>query len=235
MERLSYISLLIVTLFSTAFAQNNSPCPKVEFILPNSAIYPGDKMPFSISLSDEAKNLNLEYKWTVSAGAIIEGQGTSSIKVATTGLEAILIKATVEIKSFPNGCLNTFSENGVVASRLPSCPIYDEYNEADDWTEKLSKIDITMTVLENVPELTALFYLNFKNPTQKRINSRLSQIRKLFAHRGYSANRVIFIVTKSEDDHTRIYTREIKENEKFECSECDILKIIKGSEINFNK
>ena len=49
------------------------------------------------------------YKWTVSKGRIIRGQGTSSIEVDASDYGGEIITATVEITSFPKECNNKAS------------------------------------------------------------------------------------------------------------------------------
>ena len=51
----------------------------------------------------------LTFRWTVSAGTIMEGQGTESIKVDTKNLAGKTVTATIEVDGFDAGCNNTAS------------------------------------------------------------------------------------------------------------------------------
>jgi hypothetical protein len=66
----------------------------------------GTNAVFTAKLSETSDLLS--YNWTVSAGEIIEGQGTSAIKVRTNGLAGQSVTATVEVSLDP-GCARTSS------------------------------------------------------------------------------------------------------------------------------
>ncbi len=51
------------------------------------------------------------YKWTISGGKIIEGQGTPAIKIDTTGMAGTTITVEVEILGLCPECLNKVSAN----------------------------------------------------------------------------------------------------------------------------
>src|SRR5262245_59610006 len=61
-------------------------CPAIEIVCPSIAEF-GQPITFSSHLTGGVPaNTNAIYNWTVSAGTIIQGQGTDTIKVDTTGL-----------------------------------------------------------------------------------------------------------------------------------------------------
>ena len=81
---------------------------------------------FSAKVSDWAKEQSPTYKWTVSGGEIIEGQGTSSIKVDTSGLErGTNVFATVEVGGLYQYCVRSVSVEGTVGQRCPT--VFDAY------------------------------------------------------------------------------------------------------------
>src|SRR5687767_1880997 len=112
------LSLIIFTfLFClSAVAQTeNQSCPNIEIISPASVVQPGETMFFSASVSSEVKSHDVKYKWSVDKGTIFDGgQSTTSIKIATEGLSATTITATLQIEGLPENCKGTFSEVGVV-------------------------------------------------------------------------------------------------------------------------
>lgn len=113
MKQIIFATILCLVFSFSVFAQNErSPCPTIEVV--GGGINPDETMSFSVKVGDEAKNLNLEYKWTVSQGKIIEGQGTPSVKIDTTGLSDVNITANIEIKGLPENCAKTDSEIGSV-------------------------------------------------------------------------------------------------------------------------
>lgn len=78
-------------------------CPTVSIECPIDA-EEGQPMTLSVNVSGGEPKVNLTYKWTVSAGTIIAGQGTPTIAVDTKGLGEKQIKATIEIGGFPPEC-----------------------------------------------------------------------------------------------------------------------------------
>jgi hypothetical protein len=73
-------------------------CPTLEISTPSDSFKAGETITFTANVS--GKSDNLTYNWTVSAGTIIEGQGTPKIKVETTREMADgSLTARVEISS----------------------------------------------------------------------------------------------------------------------------------------
>ena len=183
------ITTILVLIFSfSAFAQDkNSLCPKIE-VVGGGVINPGEPMNFSVKVGDEAKNLNLEYTWTASEGKIIEGQGTSSIKIDITGLAGVNVTATVEIKGFPANCPNILSETGslVVCSRSR---LFDEYEKLSAGKIK-AKIAELFVLLGNEPNSQG-YLINYG--TDKEIAVREKQISNAITFLKYDASRVTVI------------------------------------------
>ncbi len=83
---------------------------------------------------------NLAYNWTVSAGEILQGQGTSIISVSTEKLSGINIIATVAINGLPKGCEGTESGAAAVASECRLPIQIDDYERISFREEKI-KLD----------------------------------------------------------------------------------------------
>src|SRR5882762_8474544 len=80
-----------------------APCPAVSVSCPSS-VDPGSAITFSSSLSSSA---NVTYNWSVSAGTISSGQGTSSSTVDAAGLGGQTVTATVEVGGLDPACSRT--------------------------------------------------------------------------------------------------------------------------------
>src|SRR5207249_2530154 len=76
---------------------------------------------FNAHVSGTAKP---SFRWTVSAGRIATGQGTSSITVM--GFEGQAPTATVEVGGIPNGCPNQASCS-IIIEAMPMARKFDEY------------------------------------------------------------------------------------------------------------
>jgi len=100
------LGMLIAT--SVGFAQNQEPeCPTISMSGPAGITRPGDQMKFSLELNGSVPR-DLQYKWAVSNGMIVEGQNTSGITVVNNRKTSVT--ATVEITGLAEGCAIGASE-----------------------------------------------------------------------------------------------------------------------------
>jgi len=122
------------------------PCPTVSVSCPTSVDL-GSAITFSSSLSSSA---NVTYNWSVSAGTISSGQGTSSITVDTAGLGGQTVTATVEVGGLDPACSRTAScSTSVTAPQAPPTK-FDEYGNIRFNDEK-ARLDNYAIQLQNQP------------------------------------------------------------------------------------
>ncbi len=88
-------------------------CPKVAVETSPVAVIDGYPMVFSAKVTGADKS-KLRYRWTLSNGEILEGQGTAEIKVDTLGYQGEKIKASVTITGLSKRCGNRASATGFV-------------------------------------------------------------------------------------------------------------------------
>ena len=205
-----FISLSFVFCVS-AFAQNSSPCPTVSIAPHDELIKAGVNAIFTAKIGGiEAKNI--VYKWTISAGTIIEGQGTSAIKVATSGLDWQSITATVEV-GFPTGCKNSDSGTANVEPMVHG----DYGGKADEYgkssiKEENSKLDNIGLILNTDKEFGVffIFYASKKEHNQA-LKIRLARISKyLTVKHKISKDRFIFIDGGVGDYKTEVWVQPIE-------------------------
>jgi hypothetical protein len=121
-------------------------CPTVTVTCPDSA---SENAPvtFSATLSGGTSSVTPSYNWTVSAGRITSGQGTSSITVDTAGLAGQTIRATLDVGGYGMPC---------PASCTVSIPIdikprkFDEYYDIARNDEK-ARLDNYAIQLQSEP------------------------------------------------------------------------------------
>jgi hypothetical protein len=106
-------------------AERERVCPQVSVSCP-SVFKTGEAITFTADVVGGDRNVVPRYTWTIAAGRIIEGQGTSSIKIGTVGLTQTYT-ATVSVSGFDPSCPATAS-----CSLLPGCPappavMFDRY------------------------------------------------------------------------------------------------------------
>jgi hypothetical protein len=122
------------------------PCPTISVSCPSS-VDPGSAITFNSSLSSSA---NVTYNWSVSAGTISSGQGTSSITVDTAGLGGQTVTATVEVGGLDPACSRTASCSTSVTAPAPPATKFDEYGNIRFNDEK-ARLDNYAIQLQNQP------------------------------------------------------------------------------------
>lgn len=129
----------------------------------------GEEMIFTAVVSEEEQRPNLKYKWTVSVGEIIGGQGTSKLKVIKRDEDAgQIITATVEIIGLPAEC----KDNARSASEQ-ICDCVDS-RKIDEITTPVSKIEkgrleTHAIELNNNPSVQLYIIINHKNNASKNV------------------------------------------------------------------
>ena len=121
------------------------PCPTISVSCP-SDVDQGSPITYTAS----AGNANVTYNWSVSAGTISSGQGTSSITVDTAGLGGQTVTATVDVSGLDPSCSKTASCSTSVRP-APAVPYkFDEYGNIKFNDEK-ARLDNYAIQLQNAP------------------------------------------------------------------------------------
>lgn len=101
------------------------PCPTVSIDCPTDVVTAGNPVTFTANISGGDSGATLGYNWTVSAGTITSGQGTTSITVDSTGVQGSIV-ATANITGLPAEC-TTNSASCTVTIGAP--PVATEFIE----------------------------------------------------------------------------------------------------------
>jgi hypothetical protein len=140
---------------STTVLVNRCPpppptCPTVGIVCPDQVVL-GAPLTFSSNLSGGSGNVTPIYNWTVSAGSITDGQGTSTIHVDTTGLAGQSVTATLSMGGYTLDCSATCT----VQFPVPvECKKFDEFPNIARNDEK-ARLDNYAIELQNDPTSTA--------------------------------------------------------------------------------
>lgn len=122
------------------------PCPTISVSCPTDVDL-GAPITFTANMSGD---MSVTYNWSVSAGTISSGQGTSSISVDTTGLGGQTVTATVELGGLDPSCSRTASCTTGVKTP-PAEPVkFDEYGNIKFNDEK-ARLDNYAIQLQNSP------------------------------------------------------------------------------------
>jgi hypothetical protein len=128
-------------------------CPTVTVSCPDTGTA-GTPVTFTANVSGGDPNVTPTFNWTVSAGTISSGQGTSSITVDTTGVTGT-VTATVDVGGYDRSC-STSNSCTVTFPARPEARKVDEYGNIKFNDEK-ARLDNYAIELQNDP--TAQGYL----------------------------------------------------------------------------
>ena len=182
-----------------------NPCPVVQPVCPAIEIscptYVGIDQPITFTskyTGGVPGSVNPVYNWTVSAGTIIEGQGTSTIKVDTKGLGGETVRATLSMGGYTLEC----SADCVVTIPLPklSSRKFDEFPDISRNDEK-ARLDNFAIELQNDPTATA-YVIVYPGKTSKRgdVQHHSSRIVEYLVHsRGLDERRIVTLVGTTRD------------------------------------
>jgi hypothetical protein len=137
-------------------------CPAVQISCPTDIKY-GQPVTFTSSLSGGVPaNTNAVYNWTVSAGTIISGQGTDTIKV--DAIAGQTITATLSVGGYNLECVASCS----ILPPLPAPPSrkFDEFPDISRNDEK-ARLDNFTIELQNEPGAVG-YVIVYPGRTSKR-------------------------------------------------------------------
>ena len=129
------------------------PCPTVSVSCPTD-VEPNQPITFTASVSGGAEGATFTYNWSVSAGTISSGQGTSTITVDTTGAGGQSVTATVSVGGADPSCTGTTAScTTSVKVAPPPSRKFDEYGNIRFNDEK-ARLDNYAIQLQNEPGST---------------------------------------------------------------------------------
>ncbi len=139
------------TVLVNACAPVRPVCPAVEVTCPTT-IGVDQPLTFTSSYTGGTAGITPVYNWTVSAGTIIEGQGTDTIKVDTTGLAGQTIRASLSMGGYNLECAANCGVT-IPAPKLAGRR-FDEFPDISRNDEK-ARLDNFGIELQNDPSATA--------------------------------------------------------------------------------
>ncbi|HWN08550.1 MAG TPA: hypothetical protein VNO50_04640 [Pyrinomonadaceae bacterium] len=129
------------------------PCPTVSVSCPSDV---DEGAPITITAS--AGDGSVTYNWSVSAGTITSGQGTSTITVDTANLGGQTVTATVEVGGLAPSCSRTASCSTQVRPGAVPPRKFDEYGDIRFNDEK-ARLDNYAIELQNAPGSTGTIFV----------------------------------------------------------------------------
>ncbi|HEV7243089.1 MAG TPA: hypothetical protein VGQ36_27930 [Thermoanaerobaculia bacterium] len=143
--------LLLIAPFNASAQDAPASCPTVRVSCPDM-VNVGADLTFTADVSGGPSDVNQTYNWTVSAGSIKSGQGTSTIVVDTAGAGGQTITATVDVGGFARECATSSSCTASVEEKAAPAVKFGEYVTRDLSANK-EKLDEFVLALLNDPEV----------------------------------------------------------------------------------
>lgn len=191
-----------------AFSSTNvlvNPCAPVPLVCPSVAIVCPENvavdqpLTFSSNVSGVSLSAQPVYNWTVSAGRILEGQGTSSIRVDTTGLAGQTVRTTLSMGGYTLDC----SANCAVQIPVPvqTSRKFDEFPAISRNDEK-ARLDNYAVELQNDPTSTAyvIVYPGRSGRPGDVQKHTTRVVDYLVNSRGIDARRIVTLAGRTRDE-----------------------------------
>jgi hypothetical protein len=220
----------MLALASAVSAQISVPCGIVEIDGPSNADA-GAPLVFKVKVTNTS---NPEFKWNVSVGVIIKGQGTDEITVDSAGLSGQTVTATVELIGAPSGCKNSASTTTPVIISDFFCGLaFDQYGDIRFEDEK-ARLDNFAIQISSDPHSSGLIQMYAGQETFKREASyRLGRARAYLVNfRKIDSGRLVTVDCGFTQDLT-LKLSIVPQEATF--PECDPIGQIPLSEVKFTK
>jgi hypothetical protein len=174
-------------------------CPAIEIVCPTNVEF-NQPITFSSRLTGGVPaNTSGVYNWTVSAGTIIQGQGTDTIKVDTAGLGGQTVRASLSVGGYNLEC----AADCGVAVPLPvlTSSKFDEFPDISRNDEK-ARLDNYGIALQNDPRSTA-YVIVYPGRSGKKgeVQHHANRIVEYLVHsRGLDKSRIVTLVGPVRDN-----------------------------------
>lgn len=180
-------------------------CPAIEISCPTTIVRDQPVTFTSSYTGGVPATINPVYNWSVSAGRIIEGQGTNTIKVDTTGLAGQSVTASLSMGGYNLDCSASCTIG--IPLPIPTNRKFDEFPDIQRNDEK-ARLDNFAIELQNDPTATA-YVIVYPGKTSKRgdVQHHSSRIVEYLVHsRGLDERRIVTLVgTPREQLHVQLW------------------------------
>lgn len=224
-------SLFLIAGLSTYAQDSGAACREVNVLGPISITKAGDTMVFTTTVSGYAKPDEVKYEWTVSAGMIESGQGTSRITVRTNlKMANSNVTATVHIPNIAAECNKSAWDTAGIAP-LPSGPNWlDEFSDysKDNLRARVDNWYIGMT---NGPDSEGIAIVKFTSRDSRSARVKhLKNILETISWLKRDLKKVSFLILEGENAGTSLGI--VTPEADLIALGIDRSKLVKGEELN---
>lgn len=202
------VALLLAYFFAaTIFAQTSTTkdssqdkCPTFTVSGPVIIMH-GEPLIFLVKFEDEKLGQQFNFKWTVTGGNLIEGQGTQHIKVKVEDdTKSFTVTVTLEVEGLPENCPKAASATtDFITCGLPKARLIDkvQHTTKKELKERLGKF---ISLLEEEYMSFAYIFFHFGKRISARDRVKLVNIIKAeFTKRGIDLNRLTLVDDRREE------------------------------------
>ena len=187
-----------------AKVEKQTDCPTISVTGPAGIPRRGELYLYTSSIKGTIPP-GLVYRWTVRNGAIIEGQGTPSAKIAPDP-NGNSVTVTLELIGLPTGCPNIASEGFVVDSLLLEPILVDQFSAPISKLEK-ERFENAADEEKNNPN-NQLYIIEYfpKNTSSLAIRNKVRRLSEFLTTEAQLDRSYFKIVTaKADKPSTKIY------------------------------
>ncbi len=187
-----------VTVLVNPCAEARPVCPAIEISCPTNVVVDQPLTFTSRYTGGVPANITPVYNWTVSAGTIIAGQGTDTIKVDTKGLAGQTVRASLSMGGYTLECAADCAVNIPVPEAIGLQ--FDEFGDISRNDEK-ARLDNFAIALQNDPTATG-YVIVYPGRTSKRadVQDHFGRVIEYLVHsRGIDQSRIKTIEGRKKD------------------------------------
>ena len=222
--------LFLLTFVSAVSAQTPETCA-IEIAGPSTADLAAPLV-FKVKVIGKLPTATPEFRWRLSAGTIIKGEGTEQITVDIAGLAGQVLTATAELTAPPSGCKNVASITTSITPPSPTVCPFDQYGDIK-FKDEQARLDNFAIQILNFPSSRGLILLYAGEKTFKgEAAHRLQRARSYLNFRGLDSTRIITVNCGFADGLTAIL---YVVPDGASIPGCDSFRQIPLSEVKFTK
>ncbi len=168
----------------------------------------GRDFDFSLIAADGTNIENARVKWSVSAGSIIKGNGTTKATFTSTRKDAgSNVRIEADVTALPNGCTALITDIFPIAQRFPNENL-DEFGNISR-SNLLARLDNLFFYLTNMaPRNAGLLNIHFNDRATRAYKiKRINLILECVKFRRYDPKRLrLYFDTPEKEERTVVWT-----------------------------
>ena len=181
----------LLTLVSAVSAQTTETCA-IEIDGP-STIEPEKPLVFKVKVTGKLPTSTPEFRWFISLGTIIKGEGTDEITVDITGLAGQTLTATAQLTGAPSGCKDVASITTSITLPPPPTCSFDSYGDIKFENEQARLDNFAIQIQNMAPSRGLILMYAGKKTFKGEAAYRLQRAKSYLNFRGIDSSRIIAV------------------------------------------